>query len=488
MEARLLYIESMTGAVPIAGKALSPTVLCSLCPLFAALFLDAADATYFQGVFRALEVDLGLTLINLSYMQAASAMAVMIFGPAWALVADQRILNRKMLLVVTCAGWGLVSISIGRYVSTFPQLLAMRFLNAAFLSSGIPMTQYFVCSLVAPDQRGKCFGFASIAASLGVIVCSQLSTAFSEEVVLGFAGWRCGLFCLGALSLTFALLIHNFMEEPLDDENVKSDEAFHPMTAFRNLGEHWKVLSFRVLCVQGCFGLFAYQVMSFSTMWFQYCGLQDKQAGFVTACWHAGCLVGALLGGMLSDVLYKTSPFHGRQYMAQVGVGLAVPTVVVVFTFLPRGPGSLMYICPFMCFFGVSTGMIVPGVIRPLMSQIAPKSHVASMIAWEFSLEQFFGSLWGPLLITWLSSISGYTQLDVPVAEMPTALRQHNMEALAFIIRTCAVFGYSCVFLGFTGLHWTFKHDMKVIEETKLSEEFTERTKLIQAFSKKVDP
>jgi len=472
-----------------APRALSPAVVFSLAPLFAALFLDAADATYFQGVFRALEVDLGLTLINLSYMQGAASVAVMIFGPVWALIADQGLLNRKMLLVVSCTGWGLVSISMGKFVTSFSELLLLRFLNAAFLSSGIPLTQYFICSLVVPEQRGKCFGFASIAAALGVIVCSQLSTTFSEAIVFGIAGWRCGLFCLGSLSLTFAAMIYTFMEEPLADEEVgcksplidRDRQAFHPMTAFRNLGEHWKVLSFRVLCVQGCFGLFAYQVMSFSTMWFQYCGLRDEQAGFITACWHTGCLIGALLGGLLSDFLYRASPYHGRQYMAQVGISFAVPIIVIVFYVLPRGPGSMHYLCPFMCLFGMATGTIVPGVIRPVISQIAPKTQVASMIAWEFSLEQFFGALWGPLLVTWLSSISGYVPMDVPISEMPTEMRLHNMDALAFVIRCCAVFGYSCVFIGFTVLHYTFKIDMKVIEEAKLEDDLNETTLLVKA-------
>lgn len=471
-------------SMPVAddgGRPLSPAVLLSLFPLFFALFLDAADATYFQGVFRALEVDLGLTLINLSYMQGVAAIAVTIFGPFWAMVADQRLLSRKMLLVVSCVGWGVVSISMGRFVQSFWQLLALRFLNAAFLSSGIPMTQYFICSLVAPEQRGRCFGFASIAAAMGVILCSQLSTTFSEETVFGFAGWRSGLFCLGSLSLVFALLTFIYMEEPVENESVKSDEVFHPMTAFRNLKQHWEVRSFRVLCIQGCFGLFAYQVMTFSTMWFQYCGMRDDQAGFITACWHTGCLMGALVGGHLSDILYRTSPLHGRQYMAQAGLSFALPIIVIVFYALPRGPDAMKYLCPFMSLFGLSTGMIVPGVIRPLMSQVAPKDQVASMIAWEFSLEQFFGCLWGPLLVTCLSSISGYVPAEVPINRMPLAMRLHNMDALAFIIRTCAFFGYFVAMLGFTALHWTFKHDMKVIEESKLDEQINESTKLMKA-------
>jgi len=474
----------MPVASDVAGRPLSPSVLLSLTPLFFAVFLDAADASYFQGVFRALEVDLGLTLINLSYLQGVAAVAVTIFGPFWAMVADQRVLSRKMLLVVSCTGWGVVSISMGRFVQTFWHLMVLRFINAAFLSSGIPLCQYFICSLVVPEQRGKCFGFASISAALGVIVCSQLSTTFSEEVVFGMAGWRSGLFCLGCLSLLFALLINTFMEEPSESElshSVKNDDAFTPTTAFRNLRQHWEVSSFRVLCIQGCFGLFAYQVMTFSTMWFQYCGLRDDQAGFITACWHSGSLVGALVGGHPSDFLYRHSPFHGRQYMAQAGTSCALPIIVIVFYVLPRGPGAMMYLCIFMSLFGLSTGMIVPGVIRPLMSQIAPKTQVASIIAWEFSLEQFFGSLWGPLLVTWLSSVSGYVPTDMPINKMPDAMRLHNMDALAFVIRTCAIFGYLVAMLGFTALHWTFQRDMEVIEEARLDEQIDESTSLMKA-------
>jgi MFS family permease len=399
------------------------------------------------------------------------------------MLADQRILNRKKLLFFSCLGWGFVSISIGRFVTSFSQLILLRFVNAAFLSSGIPMTQHIICSLVPPELRGKCFGLASIAGSLGVIVCSQLSTAFSEQVVFGFAGWRVGLFCLGSFSLIFAASIYLFMEEPVDEdapEITDGGKSFNMFSSFQNLKEHWNVLTFRVMCVQGCFGLFAYQVMTFSTMWFQYCGIQDEQAGSITACWHIGCLLGSLIGGYLSDVLYRTNPMHGRQYMAQCGVSMAVPIVAIIFGVLPRGPSAMRDIAPFMCLFGMSTGVIVPGVIRPMMSQVAPKSQVASMIAWEFSLEQFFGTLWGPILVAWLSSISGYQPSDLPVNRMPQDMRENNMEALAFVIRVCACMGYSCVFVGFSILHWAFPRDMKAIEEAKLSEPASEKTKLIK--------
>lgn len=169
--------------------------------------------------------------------------------------------------------------------------------------------------------------------------------------------------------------------------------------------------------------------------------------------------------------------------MAQVGLSVAVPTVAIIFRVLPRGPDAIRYIAPFMCLFGMSTGMLVPGVIRPMMAQIAPKTQVASMIAWEFSLEQLFGTLWGPVVVSWLSSISGYIPTDLPVQRMPPDMRDHNTEALAFVIRTCACFGYSCVLIGLTVMHWTFPRDVKVIEEAKLSLPATEKTSLVRHMS-----
>lgn len=205
--------------------------------------------------------------------------------------------------------------------------------------------------------------------------------------------------------------------------------------------------------------------MTFSTMWFQYCGVENARAGFIIAMQYLGGLFGAILGGLLSDFLYRMNPLHGRQYMAQVGIGCAVPIVAIVFRILPEGPESTTSFAIAMFLFGLSVGTVVPGVNKPLLAQAAPKSQIASMMAWEFSLEQAFGCLWGPALVGWLSSVSGYKTSSLTVSNMSKAARQHNAEALGFVISTFACIAYSLVFLGYTALHWTFKHDMHQIEK-----------------------
>jgi len=462
--------------------ALSQELVLTLLPLLIVIFLDAADGSYFHGVFRALETDLNLSLSHLGYMEGATSIAVVIFSPMWAYVADKQILDRKMLLICSMIGWGLTSLVMGFVVTSFWQLMVFRFINTAFVCSALPITQYFVASMVPAEQRGQAFGLIGIGASIGGITCNQFSTTFSETVLFGVAGWRFGLYFLGVLAISFSAILQLTMKAIPKEERFSNSDV-SPMGMLMNLKDHWRFGSFRVLVCQGCFGALAWQVMTFSTMWFQYCGIADAQAGFISSCMGVGGLIGALSGGWLSDQLYTLNPYHGRQYMAQFSVGSAVPLLAITFTFVPRGPESVPLFAMLMCLFGCSVGMCVPGVNKPILAQLAPKDKMASMMAWEFTMEKVIGFLFGPLVITWLAAASGYEQTNQKVEDMSPEVRQHNVEALAFVIRSFACCAYACVAIGYTALHFTFKRDleMKFVNDKEMSEEDCERAPLVNA-------
>lgn len=436
----------------------------TLLPLLLTIFLDSADSTYFHGVFRALETDLNVTLPQMGIMEGANGVAVVVFTPIWAYIADQQILDRKMILIVSTLGWGLTSIMMGWFATSFWSLLIIRIVNTAWICSGLPITQYYVGATIPAESRGKAFGMTHIGGAFGAIVCIQFSTAYSETVLMGIAGWRFGLYFLGCLAMTWSWIMYMTIKEPPKEERTATTLT-GPLAIFGNLAEHWKVLSFRVLCCQGCFGNLAFQVMNFSTMWFQYCGLNDAQAGLISSCKSAGGLIGAVAGGILSDYLYKMYPLHGRQCIAQISAACAVPIVAIIFTFLPQGPDSALSFALLMFLLGCGLGMIVPGVNQPILAQTAGKNQIASMSAWEFSLEKVFGGFWGPFAISWLSAASGYEANSVKVSEMSPELRRHNVQALAFIIRSFCCVAYACVAVGYTALHWTFPRDMQSLHD-----------------------
>jgi len=442
-----------------------------LLPLCTAAFLDAADSSYFNGVFRALEVDMHLGMSQLSTMQLTGSLAAMIFGPLWAVAADRSVLSTASLLVASSAGWGLASLGIGLTAFTFPQLLAGRFINVVFLCSGMPIAQAMIATVVPAHLRGQGFALVAVAGSLGVIVASQLSTAISEMQLWGMAGWRVGLGVLGVVSLAFSLFVYAVLPP---EASKPSPPAGRPgqgqgqgqgwwQTPFANLRDHWRIQSFRVLCLQGCFGTFAYQVMHFSTLWFQYCGLSNWEAGSVAALQHAGGLLGALVGGTLADALARRDPLHGRQYVAQCSVACAVPVLLLVFGALPRSPASYRSFCALMFLFGFSLGMCVPGVNRPLLSEVAPKNQLASIMAWETTFEQVFSMTLGPTLVAGLSTWYGYRSSELRIEQMLPADRQQNVDALAQTIKVLAGLAYCCVVAGYTLLHWTYEGDLVML-------------------------
>jgi len=454
-----------------------------LLPLLAAYFLDYMDGSYFNGVFRALEVDMRLNIYHLTIMQGSTGLAAMIFGPMWALLVDRRILSRKTLLVLGSAGWGFTSLLMSNFARDFSMLLSLRFVCTAFLCSGAPIAQSIIGGSVAPEMRGRCFSYLAISGSVAMILTSHFSTALSEQEVFWtpsgpVAGWRFGLALVGVLSLLFAAVTSVTMKETslrgADDDHLGS---VNMLIAFRNLRDHWKLRSFRLLCILGSCWSFSWQVMIFSTLYFQYLGLSNWHAGMATACWHLGDLVANLGGGPISDALHRRYSLRGRLYLAQGSLTCTLPVLFGIFVVLPRyGVVSGTPYAALMFLFGLSTGSCVAAVNKPLLSQIAPAPHIASIMAWEQTLENAIGAVWAPAALLGLMKMADYLPASMHTDGMPGQLREHNANALAFIILSFTTVAYTCTIAGYTALHWTISQDLAECDD-KLS--INEKTSLL---------
>jgi len=404
-----------------------------------------------------------LNIYHLVALQGCTGLAVMVFGPVWALLADRKVLRRKTLLVMGFAGWGLTSILMAMLAHDFQGLLLLRFVRTAFLCSGAPIAQSIIGGSVSPELQGRCFSWLALSGGLAVILTSHLSTAISEQPMLGFAGWRFGLLSMGLLSLALSFVTLLTMQEPSGkcaiDDFLPGSVNF--LVALRNLKDHWQLRSFRLLCLLGSCCSFSWQVMLFSTLYFQYRGLTDWQAGFATSCGYIGDLVATLFGGALSDALHRRYSLHGRLYLAQASLACTLPVVLGIFVTLPRhGVVSASPYAVLMFLFGLSVGSCVSAVNKPLLSQIAPASHSASIVAWEQTLESTIGTMWAPAAILGLQRIAGYHASHVAIPQMSMGLRDHNANALAFVIFSFMAVAYVCAVAGYTALHWTLSHDL----------------------------
>eukprot|EP00747_Dinoflagellata_sp_TGD_P084284 gnl/TRDRNA2_/TRDRNA2_162445_c0_seq1.p1 gnl/TRDRNA2_/TRDRNA2_162445_c0~~gnl/TRDRNA2_/TRDRNA2_162445_c0_seq1.p1 ORF type:complete len:277 (-),score=20.41 gnl/TRDRNA2_/TRDRNA2_162445_c0_seq1:15-845(-) len=275
---------------------------------------------------HALEMDLHLHMSDLSKMDVIRSCAMISALPVWGIIVDSKLRGKKALLAVSSAGWGITGILLALLSRGISGLLIFRFALVAFLASGIPITQTFIVTTIPQSFHGTAFGLVGIASGIGSIISFQLSTTISQEQFFGMFGWRVGLVGIGILSLIFSMLVCAFMSEPCkkgaDDCEQESERlrspAYMPATLMKNIRDFFKIKSFVILCVQGCFGTFSCLVLGFQVMYYQYCGLSNVKAGTVMSVGQAGSIIGSAVGGRLGDLMASWDPLHGRQYIAHL--------------------------------------------------------------------------------------------------------------------------------------------------------------------------
>mmetsp|Transcript_81418 Transcript_81418/g.226774 ORF Transcript_81418/g.226774 Transcript_81418/m.226774 type:complete len:491 (-) Transcript_81418:98-1570(-) len=436
-------------------------VLTTLLPLCMWGLLDAADGAYFLGINRSLETDLGLKMTQFTKMQGSICLACMIFVPVWGTVIDQKRFRLKTILAVSAAGWGLSTIAIGLHAHSFNELFLYRFLNTGFLCSKLPVLQSIVTRLAHPRIHGACFSACGVAMAMGGILSSRVSAEIAGETFFGMPGWRFGFVVLGCASTLFSGLVLVLLTEPPDENWQSSCRPNGFWVALVNFRDCWASYSFWVIALQCGFYQLCLQVLPYLAMWLQYNDFTGAQAGIVLMFWRVGDMVGQLIGGFVGDALYSRNALHGRQLFGQlVSIG-AVPMLVVIFKVLDPRPESLWYFATFMFLFGVCQDAWGPGVNRPLMSQMASKTSVASFIAWKLTLENCFGFFVGPPLITQFANIHGYHSSAEPVSSMAPAVQQRNSKALGLLMFNVLAGSFIAMFICYTALHLTFAVDLQ---------------------------
>merc|ERR1719311_1050053 len=92
-------------------------------------------------------------------------------------------------------------------------------------------------------------------------------------------GWRFALVVAGLLSLVLALLLQRVLE---DEKKEWRPENIGAWSEIRKFASYCTVPTFATIVTQGCFGSIPWQAMSFNTLYFQYVGMTNFDAGVVS--------------------------------------------------------------------------------------------------------------------------------------------------------------------------------------------------------------
>jgi MFS family permease len=257
--------------------------------------------------------------INETQMGMITSGAIIVgalFYPLWGYLFDRY--GRAKLLALASFIWGSTT-WLSAIARTYPTFLISR-ATTGIDDSSYPGLYSLLSDYFPPKIRGKVYGFLQITSPLGYLVGMVLALTLS-----GMIGWRSVFYITGSLGVLLSIVIFLGVKEAPRGGSEPEMEAVEKVQVHRfswhtALGL-FKKRSFLLILIQGFFGVFPWQVITF--WFFHYLtterGFTDTQQLITMGIAVIFLAAGYPIGGMLGDWLFKRNP-RGRLIVSAVGV------------------------------------------------------------------------------------------------------------------------------------------------------------------------
>ena len=141
----------------------------------------------------------------------------------------------------------------------------------------------------------------------------------------------------------------------------------------------------------------------------------EAYAGMLVGSIGLAAIIGAPLGGFLSDVWRKRDP-RGRMYVPAVAYLISAVLIVAVIAigFNPLGIALAVL-------YGIAASMAVPA-FATVSQDVVPVAHKGLSMGLAVFAQYVFGGAWGPWLIGWVSDLLGGGAQGLSMAVMLSAI------------------------------------------------------------------
>lgn len=252
-----------------------------------------------------------------------------ILYPLWGYLYDRY--ARSKLLAAASFIWGATT-WLSAIAPTYPAFLTTR-ASTGVDDSSYPGLYSLISDYFEPRIRGKVYGLLQITMPLGYILGMILASALR-----GVVGWRGVFYITGSLGVLLSILIFFGVREPPRGKSEPELADLEQIGVYRfdwkTARELFRKRSLRLLFIQGFFGVFPWQVITY--WFFNYLeterGYSSDAASTTMAVAVLVLAAGYFVGGALGDFLFKRTP-RGRLIVCTVavlvGAILLVPTLKV---------------------------------------------------------------------------------------------------------------------------------------------------------------
>ena len=362
-------------------------IICSLLYM-----VNYMDRQVLSAVLEPMKIDLGLSDTQAGSLQTIFLLSIAFFSLPVAYLVDRW--SRRKAVALMAIFWSAFTYitGLGR---NFIGVLIPRALvgvgESGFSAGGTAM----LTAVYPPESRGKVMGVFNlvipVGAALGVILGGYLSK--------NHGGWRTPFFVFAVPGIILGILAF-FMRDyktvdHLDERGKKIGFVSSALSLF-------KIPSLKYMYI----GYGVRNIMNFSMLvwlsafFMRSRGIAEDKAGMLAGLIMMMAIVGAILGGALSDIWQKRNR-KARMLLAMAGDGLAAVVLIAALLLDVRGPGYVL---------GVIWGMLVM-IGTPALNAVSQDVVMPALKGTSWGMAVFcmyvFGGGWAPIVVGAISDALG---------------------------------------------------------------------------------
>lgn len=371
--------------------------------------LDYLDRQLLAAVLTPIKDELHLSDEQLGTLQSAFMWGYFLTSPIFGWLGDR--VPRRWLVAAGVFVWSAGTLMTG-HVSLYWSLVLFRVLVGFGEASFGTISPAWIADLFSPRRRNTAISIFYLALPVG----SALGYIAGSAIAAHY-GWRAAFLWAGypGLALAFVLFL---LREPERGAHDDAGTVVHAPVkgGWRGYWELLKIPDYRLVIAgyiaqtfaMGGFALWA------PTFLYRVHGMSFEAAGrFFGLSLVATGITATLSGGLLATAWQRRSP-AGYAWVLGLSAALAVPAGFAAFL-LPDAGSARVALVVAMFFLFVPTGPI-----NTLILETVPVMERARAVACSIFAIHFFGDLWSPRIVGYLSDRFG--NLKPAVQILPFAL------------------------------------------------------------------
>jgi MFS family permease len=316
--------------------------------------------------------------------------------------------SRRKSIGLMALLWSAFTFLTGQAANFITLLLSRVFVGlgeAGFVPGGTAM----VSASYDKQKRGRALGIFHIAIPLGAAAGVMMGGAISAKF-----GWRTPFYYFAIPGVILSILAF-FMKDYKTVEDAGASTGVKGF--FVALGNVLKVPTMKWF--YPALGLSVFMLVTvliwLPSLIMRVMKVSEATAGMLAGGIGLAAIIGAPLGGLLSDYWSKKSP-RGRMYVPAVASLIAsVLIVIVILTkFSPVGIALAVI-------YGIAAAMVVPA-FATVSQDIVPVAHRGLSMGLVVFAQYLFGGAWGPWLIGWISDLLGGGADGLSIAVMLSSI------------------------------------------------------------------